>query len=282
MAPKRETALDAWGKELAHACVAAGKTAKQLAGELHVAASTVSQWMNGRRTPHPDDVKRCDEALGTNGYLARYYKKWVNREIPSEWAERWMSAEALANLLQCFELSVLPGLLQTESYAPALMRVARHSPISVEERVRRRIERQKILNDANPTMCIFVIDENALRRNVGGPEVMLEQLMHLHDSANQPNIVVKVVPTGTEYYSSLPFMIAELDGMKVVSIDDTLMGRVIEENGKIADVTKIWEDIREAALSPAGSLALIERVITEWQNLTGVSRPAVAGTADSV
>src|SRR5690349_3791551 len=100
MAPKRETALAAWGRELSHACESARITGKQLASMLNVAPSTVSQWANGKRTPHLDDVKRCDEALGTNGFLARYFERWVTREIPSEWADKWLKAEASANLVQ--------------------------------------------------------------------------------------------------------------------------------------------------------------------------------------
>lgn len=265
MAPKRATALDAWGTELSFACDAAGMTGKQLAAALHVAASTVSQWANGRRTPHLDDVKRCDEVLGTNGYLARYFERWVTREIPSEWADKWLTAEAHANLLQSFDLSVIPGLLQTEDYARAIMRFARHSLFDVEERILRRMERQRILRDENPPMCIFVIDEYVLRRPVGGPEVMAEQLTHLRECTKLPNVVIKVVPSGTEYYSALPFMIAELDGVKLMNLDDNLGGRVVEKNSEMVENGKIWEDVREAALSSKASLELIEKVIEEWQ-----------------
>lgn len=265
MAPKRGTALEAWGEELRYACNSAGMTGKELAEALHVAPPTISQWMTGRRTPHIDDVRRCDEILGTNGYLARYFKKWVTREIPTEWADRWLKAEALANIVQNFELSVIPGLLQTEDYARAVMRYNRHSPFDIEERVQRRMERQKILNDENPTMCIFVIDEYALRRPFGGRDVMVEQLRRLVELADQPNIVIKVIQSSTEYYPGCPFMIARLDGGEVVNLDTSLRGHVIEGNGEVVEMNKVWEDIREAALSSDESLALIGKMIEEWQ-----------------
>lgn len=50
------------------------------------------------------------------------FEKWVTREIPSEWVDKWLAAEARANLLQNFELSVIPGLLQTEDYARTVIR----------------------------------------------------------------------------------------------------------------------------------------------------------------
>jgi transcriptional regulator with XRE-family HTH domain len=264
MAPKRDTALDSWGRELALACDAAGMARKQLAQALHVAESTVSQWINGKRTPYLKDVERCDEALGTNGYLARYFERWVTREIPSEWDSEWLAAEAQANLLQNFELSVIPGLLQTPDYARAVLQYNRHAPIDIEERVRRRIKRQDILTDDNPPMCIFVIDEYALHRMVGGKEVMLEQLTRLRDLASQPNIVIKIVPSNTEYYAGCPFMVARMDSIEIVNLDDALSGRVIKERGKVVEIVKIWEEIREAALSSKESLQLIEKVMEKW------------------
>lgn len=264
VAPKRETALEAWGRELQHACGAAGMTGKQLAETLHVVPATVSQWMNGRRTPHLKDVERCDAALGTHGYLARYFKKWVTQEIPSEWQDKWLSAEIRATLVQNFELSVIPGLLQTEAYARTVIGYNRHSSIPVNERVRRRMARQAILTDDNPPMCIFVIDEYALHRPVGGRDVMVEQLKLLVDLATRPNVVIKIVPSGTEYYAGTPFMIARFDGIEVVNLDDALSGRVIEGHRDVAEINKIWEDIREAALSQNDSRELIEKVMKEW------------------
>ncbi|GAA0320457.1 helix-turn-helix transcriptional regulator [Actinoallomurus spadix] len=265
MAPKRETALDAWGRELAHACEAAGLTGRQFAEALHVAPSTVSQWMNGRRTPHLDDVKRCDEALHTNGYLARYFEKWVTPEIPTVWTDRWLSAEAHANMIQNYEFAVIPGLLQTPDYARAVIQHNRHSGVDVDEIVRRRIERQAILDDENPPMCIFIIDEYVLRRPIGGKKVLSGQLVHLYAMAQRWNIVVKVVPAGTEYYAGCPFMIAKLDGTEIANLDTALRGQVIERPDQVAQIGRIWEDIRELASSPDESLALIKAVAEEWQ-----------------
>lgn len=265
MAPKRETALDAWGRELAYACEAAGLTGKQFAEVLHVAPSTVSQWMNGRRTPHLDDVKRCDESLHTNGYLTRYFEKWVAREIPSEWADQWREAEVQANLLQSYDPSVVPGLLQTPDYIRAVLGHNRHSSIDIDERVRRRLDRQAVLDDGNPPMCIFVIDEYALRRLVGGARIMVDQLARMLDLATRDNIVVKIVPMGTDYYVAPSFMIARLDGVDLVNLEDALIGRILEERAAVVEIAKIWEDIREVALPPKDSIQLIEKAMSQWE-----------------
>jgi transcriptional regulator with XRE-family HTH domain len=265
MAPKRETALEAWGKELKYACKAAAMTGKQLAEALHVVPATVSQWMNGKRTPHLQDVERCDEKLGTDGYLARYFTKWVTQEAPGTWQGRWMAAEARASIIQEFDAYAIPGLLQTGDYARTVIQYNQHSSLPVEELVRRRIERQVILNDENPPMCVFVLDEYVLYRNVGGPDVMVEQLARLCDLAAQSNIVIKIVPAGSEYYAACPFMIIRFDKTEIANLDTTLGGQIIEDVDQITALTRSWEDIRETALSPKESLELIERVMEEWK-----------------
>lgn len=80
MAPKREPAQKIWGNELAHALEAAEVTGRELAEYLNVVPSTVSNWINGKRTPHVDDVERIEKRIGTNGYL-KWNLTWVQREI---------------------------------------------------------------------------------------------------------------------------------------------------------------------------------------------------------
>ena len=120
MAPKRETALELWGYEFARAREASGFSSQvAFAGHegVHVSASLIAHWETGRRHPRKEDLEDCEKVLGTNGYLARLLDKWVSREVPTEWRDKWVSAEARATLIHNFELSVIPGLLQTENYA---------------------------------------------------------------------------------------------------------------------------------------------------------------------
>src|SRR4051794_26340634 len=94
---------------------------RQLAEAMHVVPSTVSQWLTGKRKPHRKDVQRIEEILGTNGYLERYLNDWLPREIAHEWLDKWIEAERQANQLLSFQPTLVPGLLQTESYARAVL-----------------------------------------------------------------------------------------------------------------------------------------------------------------
>ena len=266
MAPKRETALELWGYELARAREAAGMTGKQLAEALYVVPSTVSQWENGKRTPHLKDVERIEEVLGTNGYLKRYLVKWVPREISPQWLE-WIGIEENAETLLSFEHSVVPGLLQTEDYAQAVLSHDRYSPIDLDERLRSRLERQRILDDDNPPTAVFIIGEVALHYQVGSRETMHEQLTHLIELAMRPEVIIQVVPQDAGYHAGLTgaFAIAKVNGREVALQDGIWRGQVLEGRAEVAALAKAWQHILAMALSAEASKELIERLAKSWK-----------------
>jgi transcriptional regulator with XRE-family HTH domain len=266
MPRKRETALELWGKELACAREAAGMSGRQLADAINVAPSTLSQWETGKRTPHLSDVKRCEEKLGVNGYLTRLLVEWVSRETPTEWTEKWLAIEARAGTILSFELAVIPGLLQTEDYARAVLEFNRYAPFDIDEQVRSRLERQSILGQGDPPTCVFVMDEYVLRRQIGCRRTMYEQLTHLRQMAERRDIHLHIVPLDAGSYAGLvgPFMIAKFDGIEIAYQDGALSGHVLEGRDELSAIGRMWEDIRGAAISQAASIDLMEREIGKW------------------
>jgi hypothetical protein len=94
------------------------------------------------------------------------------------WFEDWLRAEGDAHVLRIWQPLIIPGLLQTAEYARALFLAAGADEASAEELVAVRLERQSILDRAEPPHVITVLDESALRRLVGSPAIMCEQLAH--------------------------------------------------------------------------------------------------------
>jgi transcriptional regulator with XRE-family HTH domain len=208
MAPKRETAQEIWGNELAHAMEAAGMTGRQLAQALNVVPSTVSQWVNGRRTPHIKDVERIDRALGTNGYLKREQEKGSAARFPrngSEWFG-WRAVEEVATEVLAVETTVINGLLQSPEYARVVL--------DSEDLVAQRLARQEILDRENAPFFEVLLDESILYRNVGGPKVMSEALAHLVRMAERDNIMVRIIPFSANTRGKLAstFSLATVDG----------------------------------------------------------------------
>jgi transcriptional regulator with XRE-family HTH domain len=260
MAPKRKTAQELWGKELAHALDSAGIKGQQLAETLHVVPSTVSQWVNGKRKPHRKDVERIEEILGTNGYLMRYLLDWLPREVAHEWLDKWIEIEEQATHLLSFQPSLVPGLLQTESYARVVL--------SNEEEVAARLARQKILDDDNPPILVALMDESVLHRRVGDAAVMHGQLTHLAELARRDNVRIHVLPLAAEACAKIngPFVIAGFNGgNEVAYLDNAITGEVVEGKEELAKLHRMWELLRSDALRKDESIQLITKAAEEWK-----------------
>ena len=112
-----------------------------------------------------------------------------------------------------WELRVVPGLLQTEEYARAVIRAdkPRDSEESVSRAVTARLERQELLTRDQPPMLWYILDEAILRRLVGGPSVMDAQLGKLTGLADRPGVVIQVLPFGARIHvgSNGPIVIFE-------------------------------------------------------------------------
>ncbi|AVT31710.1 MULTISPECIES: helix-turn-helix transcriptional regulator [unclassified Plantactinospora] len=118
-------------------------------------------------------------------------------DVTPNWFQRYLGLEATATLIRSYEVQFVPGLLQTEEYARAVVRLG-HGAAREDElarRVRLRMERQQVLTRPDPPMFWAVVDEAALRRPVGGPQVMRDQLEALISIVTKmPNVKLQVIP----------------------------------------------------------------------------------------
>jgi transcriptional regulator with XRE-family HTH domain len=130
-----------------------------------------------------------DEA-NTPGWWHRY------SDVLPTWFQSYVGLEASASLIRCYEVQFVPGLLQTEDYTRAVVKLGhgRLPPEEVERRVSLRRERQQILARPGPVRLWTVLDEAALRRPIGGRDVMRSQLEHLLSTIGAPNVTVQVIP----------------------------------------------------------------------------------------
>ncbi|MEV4257471.1 helix-turn-helix transcriptional regulator [Spirillospora sp. NPDC049652] len=122
---------------------------------------------------------------------------WWHRygDVLPNWFETYLGLEEAASLLRCYELQFVPGLLQTEDYARAVVRLGHPDATDedVERRVRLRMTRkERFVEPGAPTLWA-VLDEAVLRRSLGGRAVMRGQLEHLLDMADLPNVTLQVV-----------------------------------------------------------------------------------------
>ena len=117
-------------------------------------------------------------------------------DIVPPWFQPYVGLESAASMIRTYELQFVPGLLQTADYARAVISLAhgKDVPSELERRVRLRMARQQILTRSDPPQLWAVIDEGALRRLVGGPDVMRAQIAALIDATKMPNVQLQVMP----------------------------------------------------------------------------------------
>jgi transcriptional regulator with XRE-family HTH domain len=116
-------------------------------------------------------------------------------DILPNWVEPFFGLEAGASFIRQFELQFVPGLLQTEDYARAVIRLGNlPSEDEVIRRAQARVSRQDLLRRDDPPKLWAVLDEGALRRVIGGRQVMKAQLLHLIEMCDDPNVTLQILP----------------------------------------------------------------------------------------
>ncbi|MEU8268620.1 helix-turn-helix transcriptional regulator [Sphaerisporangium sp. NPDC049002] len=263
----RMTPLEFFARELRQAREAAGMSQAQLATAIvGYSPSFVAMVETSRRVPKPDFAERCDRILDTGGIFSRLVDDLVCRGMPPEWLGKWLVVEAKATSLLWYEPLLVPGLLQTEQYAREV--IARSGrPFDVDDQVEARLARQRILTGDNRPMFVVVLDEGVLRRPVGGPKVMHEQLQVLLGVAERPDVVIQIVPLDAGAYPGLsgPLVIANFDGGEVVYVDNALNGDVVERAADVAALKRLWESLRAEALPTKQSIDLMAKVAETWK-----------------
>ena len=262
------SALALFSEELRRARSAAGLTQDQLGERIGYSPSLVAHVETGSRAPSLDFARRGDEVLSTGWLLARL-QPFVRSEAYPAWFRDWVEIEREAVSLRWFEPLLIPGLLQTEEYARAVLAAAH--PASPEDEVERlvsaRMDRQAILDHAAPPLLWVILDEGVLTRPVGGPAVMRDQIERLVKAARRPRIVLQVVPAGVGAHAGLAgqFAIASFDGPPdVVYLDNALAGQVVERPGDVARVALLYDILKAEALSPRASADLARKAIEQW------------------
>ena len=216
-----ENPLKVFGAMLAYYRNRIGMTPEQLGARVYLSGSQIRKVEAGTRTPSEDLAKACEAIpeLGCNGALTELYEilsVHLRRRAYPGWFAGWPDKEAQARRLRSFQPLVVPGLLQTETYARAILSTRMGATREeLDDAVAGRMERQRILEREHPPELWVILDEAVLRRPVGGPDVMREQLARLVEAGQRPNIAIQVVPFGAGAHEGLrggAFVVADFDG----------------------------------------------------------------------
>jgi transcriptional regulator with XRE-family HTH domain len=193
---------------------------------------------------------------------------------------KYMALEAEASEILNYEPSCVPGLLQTPEYARALISSDRRlHPEDIDRYVQARMTRQKRLWADDPSLSLHtLIDEAALRRVVGGRDVMRAQLQAIEQAMQRPNITISVIPLQAGAYPSLgvPFAILSFHDPRdpdVVLVEGR-GERYFEDAEEIAMFRADWEDIKRLTSSAEDQHRLINNLTKETARWPNQKEPA--------
>ncbi len=211
-----------------------------------------------------DDQARRDE-LAVLTREARKKGWWqLYTDIPYS---TYIGLEAEASEMLTYQ-HVIPGLFQTERYAEAINRATGPGLTgeALEQRVEVRLTRQAVLTRPSPLEMRVVLDESALRRLVGGADVMQEQIARLLELAALPNIIVQAIPFSAGAHPGTlvgPFVVlrysdpADPDVLYIEGAADPYLDR----EGEVERYTKTFDHLRGSALSVDATRAMMEDLV---------------------
>jgi transcriptional regulator with XRE-family HTH domain len=253
-----------------------GLTHSEVAHRLEWSSSKLSRIETGQSRVNTGDVA---DLLGVYGVtdeasrealiqLAREARRrgWWTRYTDVLGSGTYIGLEAEASSIRTFESQFVPGLLQTEDYARAVISggQVRPDPEAVERRVAARMARHELLTRPEAPELWAVLDESVILRPVGGPAVMRDQLRHLIEVSTRPNatVTLQVLPLSAGAHPGMngPFVILGFQNPKdppMVHLETATDGLYLEEPPDIERYTLRFSHLVARALGPNESRDMI-------------------------
>jgi transcriptional regulator with XRE-family HTH domain len=255
--------LDYYGFELRRYREAAGLTQKQLGSIVYCTGSLVGQIETARKLPTLPFSERADAALGTGGALSRLHELVMRSQLPA-WFQQVAELQARAVEIASFEAHMVHGLLQTRAYARAVLGVL--DKTDLDDRTAVRLARQRIFEKEEPPVFWAVLSEAALCQEIGGREIMWEQLAHLLSFEDNSRINIQVLPFSAGAHAGLTGsfdLYRFATDPAIVYTEGYGSGHPTANPDTVKNCSLRYDHLQAAALSIKDSAELIRRVMEE-------------------
>jgi transcriptional regulator with XRE-family HTH domain len=252
----------------------ARRTIHDVAQRLECSAGKVSRIETGAVGVRVQDVREMLDLYGIHGQQREDLLDLVRRSRRRAWwhgytdvvppeSAKFYGLEDGAATIDEHRLGLVPGLLQTEPYARALISAAADAPPEVvERRIALRRERQRLLDRPQPPQITAVLAEAVLHEQIGGPQVLAGQLRHLLEVASRPHIAIRVRPfsRGAHPAAGVPFIVfgfADPADPRVVYVELPTRNIHIETPAEVDSYVSAFATARDSALDCQESARLI-------------------------
>lgn len=252
-----------FGTQVRELRLAANWTQQELAVATGYHHTYISKVETGHRRADREFAQAADKALGTGGVLNRLWPM-IDRAAHPSWFRDWVGLERQSSVLCTYQITFVPGLLQTPEYARELLKCAQPdiSHDRLEELVAARLERQAILEQPDGPELWAVLDHAVLQRKIDSGSVMRAQLARLREAAEHPRITVQVIPAETTAYPGQTgaFVVASFaQGPDALYLETALGGQVIH-GGPVENARKLFDELRKETLPRQQSINEIARM----------------------
>lgn len=253
------------GREIRYHRRKAGISQTELGRLVQAANQTVSGYETGRSTPDRDTIERIDSALSAGGALVQGWEQATDeREIPEKW-KKLEGVEKGATEIREFHNSIVPGLLQCESYAKAILRNTNKGlfdEAKLKKLVESRIARFSTVSEAELS---FVLDEQAVRRVVGSREIQAEQVERLISLAKSRRILLGVIPLYAPFHPcpSGPFRIMHISGNRIVAHEEYHSGDNVVTGSDVNRLVSMFGSLQAESLPTSQTIELLEKIKDE-------------------
>jgi transcriptional regulator with XRE-family HTH domain len=279
MAASTSNPVRYFGHQVRKARLAAGWTLAEFGQRTGYDPAHLGRIENGKRPATKLIADMCDRAFPEReGWFGEFYEESRTWIATPPWFRDWVDREQRATTLRNWYVGVVDGLLQTEDYARAIQGVTPGvTDDQVSARVAARMKRQAMLTRDNPPTAWFLLDESALHRCVGSPEIMAAQCAQLMAIAGLPNVTIQVVPAIAHAGLVGGFALTET----AAYVETAVAGQVFEDIEINANLLTRFDTLRNEALRASESLTFIERIGEEWKatGARAATRPTTAEPA---
>ncbi|MEW1648834.1 MULTISPECIES: helix-turn-helix transcriptional regulator [unclassified Streptomyces] len=265
---KNRSTMRMLGKQLQAARRAAGHTQRQLAEQALVDEETIASVEQGRRRLMPDLARTLDVILDTKGTLEAGVENLPEIDQFPLFAEEYMLHERDAIALSWYDALVVPGLLQTETYARALLssRLPAYDEEELETKLAGRLSRQEIMHRKVPPTMSFVVWEPALLWPNGGRETHLDQLRALREYSEVPGLTLQIHPLNRTSHAGAAgsFTLLETPDHQHLAYTESQRGsQWVSDPDELSALTRKYAMLRTQALTIEDSQSLLDRLLGE-------------------
>ncbi|MFL1376629.1 helix-turn-helix domain-containing protein [Nocardiopsis protaetiae] len=259
-----------FGRALYQARKSRGKTQEWLAKQIGCSKSHISSVETGARPLQPADVRTADDALGQGGRLIRLHKELYEPDT-LDWIGKFHHLQSEAELIREYQPTLVPGLLQTPDYAAQVIPAG--APWFTKEEIKKRVDTRtsrsaKILESLTPHYHV-VLDELAVQRRIGSPEIMAAQCRHLVDLATSGRVLLQLYPWNAWPHAGLNGPLALLSSPyapDVLHMESVYLGQTSDDAGAVRRYGMLFARLQADARSIADSVEFLRGLIEVYDD----------------